>query len=200
MRRINTIMPAEITKYDAGTRLAQVQPLLRLVTTDGEEMDRPLIEDVLVLDLGSTSAVGDKVLLLVTQDDVTEFKTTMEMTTPEEQPPFQWTNAMALPGISPNAAGGALNSGDSAFMVTDDMVMMSQGDSTITLTEDQLLLERDEEMVSITPGEINMVRGMGGATPQSVALTDAGITLEVTGDLVLNSTGTITANRTIQTP
>ena len=85
-------------------------------------------------------------------------------------------------------------------MVTDDMVMMSQGDSTITLTEDQLLLERDEEMVSITPGEINMVRGMGGATPQSFALTDRGITLEVTGDLVLNSTGTITANKPIQTP
>ena len=44
MRRINTVMPAEITQYDSGTRLAQVQPLLRLVTTDGDEMDRPMIE------------------------------------------------------------------------------------------------------------------------------------------------------------
>ena len=145
-------------------------------------------------------AVGDKVVLLIVQDDITAFKESLEMETPEDQPPFQWTNAVALPGVNPNASGGAFNAGDSALAITEDMVMMSQGDSMVAITEDEILLERDEDSVSITQGEVRMVRGAGGSTEQSVLLNASGITLDVTGDLTLNSTGTITANQPISTP
>ena len=107
MLNVHTSMPGEIVEYDPVTRRAKVQPGIDLRLNDGTTMDRPIIGDVLVIWLTTSSflqtaelVAGDQVLLLVSERGLEQWKLSHA-----KSPPgiglFQMKDAIAIPGLGP---------------------------------------------------------------------------------------------------
>ncbi len=106
MKNINTATPGIVESYQPTVKRAVVRPALRLVKTDGTQIDRAPIANVPVLQPSAGGFMvnlpitpGDAVMLLFSQRGLAAFKKTYQNSTPTASSFFSSTDAVALPGF-----------------------------------------------------------------------------------------------------
>lgn len=102
---IHTAMPGEILSFDAGSGTASVQPVGKFVTSDGNELDYPLITEVPVvfpfcqqIHAGMAFPVkkGDSCIVIISEVELDAWRGGAES---EGTLRFDLTNAVAIPGL-----------------------------------------------------------------------------------------------------
>jgi hypothetical protein len=130
LRRVNTSLPGRIESYNATTGKAEVQPLLREVYADGEELTLPRIANVpVVFPRTATASItlplakGDGVLLLFCQRSLDTWLSTGGIAKPDDVRMHSLTDAIAIPGLLPFNIGGTgftdlvIRRGDAQFKI-----------------------------------------------------------------------------------
>ena len=110
LKSVNTCLPGHIVKYDAATRRASVRSALDILTTDGELLPAPQIENVPVVftsgggwTFGFPLAEGDPVLLVFAQRGLSGFKRDHDRSSPDVDSLFSIRDAIAIPGFGPTS-------------------------------------------------------------------------------------------------
>jgi phage baseplate assembly protein gpV len=137
-RGLNTCMPGRVVSYDAGSQRASVQPLLKMRQPDGTEEDTPILNMVPVIWPRSGGASitlpvrsGDGCLVLFCQRSIDEFKSSGDVTIPQDPRQFDLSDAVAIMGfVSFGAAGGS-----------EDSIELKFGSTTINIKEDSVEVE-----------------------------------------------------------
>ena len=126
LKDVYTCTPGIVSAYDPATRRATVQGALTMVRTDREEVPRADIHNVPVLfpSGGGFSMTwplqkGDPVLLVYSQRGLSEWKKTMDVSTPDLAGFFSEKDAIAIPGFGPRDP----SSGTTGIHVTADGVV-----------------------------------------------------------------------------
>ena len=105
-KNLYTCLPGLIVSYETSTKRATIESAIRRVKTDGTTMDYPSLLDVPILFpsgggyiLQFPLDVGDPVLVLFSQRDLTDFKSTFEKSTPNNYGMFTLKDSIAIPGF-----------------------------------------------------------------------------------------------------
>lgn len=105
---VRVAMPGEVTKYDAATQKAEVQPLLKHPLPDGKSESLPVITDVPVIWPRAGKALlsfplskGDGVLLVFTDRSLDEWTSDGGQVCPEDPRTHDLNDAVAIPGLYP---------------------------------------------------------------------------------------------------
>lgn len=102
---IHTAMPGEIVSFDAGSVTASVKPVGKFLTSDGDELDYPLITEVPVVfpicqQIGAGLAFpvkkGDSCIIIISEVELDAWRSGAES---EGALRFDLTNAVAIPGL-----------------------------------------------------------------------------------------------------
>ena len=108
LKDIYTCMPGIVESYDDTTRRAVVRGALNIVKTDGDEVPREAIHNVPVIfpsgggfSLTFPLGQGDPVLLVYSQRGLSEFKRSLDLSTPDADGFFAEKDAVAIPGFGP---------------------------------------------------------------------------------------------------
>ena len=118
--RINTVLPAKITKYDFKTRKCSVKPLLNYISQDGQEIELPIINNVPLKTISSGGAIinlpvsiGDFVEIRFCQRSLEEWLSNGKQVTPDDPRTHDLTDAFASYGLNPfNVISPASNNED----------------------------------------------------------------------------------------
>lgn len=104
-------MPAKIISYDAGRRMASVQIMQTELTTDGKEIDQPVIAEVPVfMPIGGAGAMtfpiapGDEGIALFADRDIGGYVRDGDTSKSESNRRHSLTDAMFYPGVVRSAA------------------------------------------------------------------------------------------------
>lgn len=104
---VNVCLPGRITKIiDLKKRKISVQPEIKRVFLDGDELEPPIIENVPLKYTGSSDAIlhfpiniGDKVIIIFSQRSLDNWLTSGKVTTPGIRRFFDLSDAIAIPGL-----------------------------------------------------------------------------------------------------
>lgn len=105
MNEIHTAMPGEILSFDAANCVASVKPAGKFVTSDGMQLDYPVVTEVPVVfpfcQQSGTGMVfpvkkGDSCIIIVSEVELDAWRSGAESEGPLR---FDLTNAMAVPGL-----------------------------------------------------------------------------------------------------
>lgn len=171
-KEIYTCMPGVVKEYDAETRRATVQPLLRMVATDGTPISRVEIEDVPVIQpSGGGYAIhvplkeDDDVLIVYAMRDIGEFKETYLESTPIGGI-LAGNNAIAIAGfgsmlmepVDPGAVVIQKESGDPYILLKEDKVELKRREDKVVIDDSGIELKSDVE-VRIRAPRVRILRG-----------------------------------------
>jgi len=109
MSEVNICLPGKIIKViDYQKRKITVQPQIKKVFLDGEELEPPIIENVPLHYTGTSKAilhfpieVGDPVIMIFSQRSLDNWLTSGKMSTPGHRRFFDLSDAIAIPGLMP---------------------------------------------------------------------------------------------------
>ena len=98
------MLPAQVIAYDAATNVAQVQPLISVVTTDNQLVQRAQVASVPVLQASGGGFLlrfpvnsGDLGWIKANDRDISLFKQTGEMSPPNTQRKHSFEDAIFIP-------------------------------------------------------------------------------------------------------
>ncbi len=104
LQNTDDMLPAKIIAYDRATNRAQVQPLIVMVTTDNQQLQRAQIASVPVLQIGGGNFVfsvplqtGDLGWIKANDRDISLFKKTYEQSPPNTQRKHKFSDAVFIP-------------------------------------------------------------------------------------------------------
>jgi len=129
---INTCMPAKIESYDPEKQEATVQPLFKRVLTSGSEIVLPLIANVPVQFPRSKEGFlhfplekDDPCILVFSQRNIDPWRVSGEVVDPKDNRTFDLSDAIAIPGVSPDNNKLAIDDPDD--------VVLAHGKSSIAV-------------------------------------------------------------------
>lgn len=144
MLSVDSMLPAEVIRYDRVKNIASVRPLIARLGTSGEAISRPAIADVPVLALGGNFTInfpldaGAKGWILAADRDISLFKQSLSEEKPNTLRTFSFADSLFIPDslhafTLNEKAGGKLsiqsNDGQTAVLIGDDSVqVISTGD------------------------------------------------------------------------
>lgn len=142
LRQVNTAMPGRIAKYNASTREAEVEPLIKEKYADGQILKLPNISGVPVM-MPATSgagvvmpiAAGDDVLLLFAQRSIDRWLTSGGVQESADKRMLALSDAIAIPGLF--SFDVTHSDGDGAgvrIFNEDDEVRLESGASALLAT------------------------------------------------------------------
>ena len=113
MMGVHTSLPAVVVKYDNEKHRAQVKPAVRLLMSNGIQIELPELMDVPVLfpsaksfDLEFPLEKGDKVMLVFQEQDISSWKKGDKDPSSETASRFSLDSAVAVPGLFPEPQKG----------------------------------------------------------------------------------------------
>ena len=118
LREIRTVAPCVVLEYDSATRRAVAQPAIRMLLTDGSEIERAPLVDVPVafpagggVELVFDLQPGDTGLLLACERDIGAFKKALAMSSPGSGDILEARHSVMLPTAfgSPSPPAGSYN-------------------------------------------------------------------------------------------
>ena len=149
LKNIYTSMPGIVDSYDDSTKRAVISMGLTSVTTDGTQVDYPLLNDVPVLFQSTSKFIlqypiekGDTVLVLFTQRGIGAFKESYEKSEPGAQSFFSMHDAVALPGFG-TLTNTPAKSDAITIQTTDGVTYLSLEDGVLTLNAATINLQGD---------------------------------------------------------
>lgn len=104
LQSTDDMLPAEVVAYDRATNVAQIQPLIVMVTTGNQRVARAQVASVPVLQLGGGGFVlsfpvasGDLGWIKANDRDISLFKKTLKGAAPNTQRLHDFADAMFIP-------------------------------------------------------------------------------------------------------
>ena len=141
LKDIHTAMPGIVEAYDATTRRAQVRPALRLLTTNGKSVSRaPIVNAPVLFPYGARCgvlfplAVGDSVLIIVSERGLTAFKQTFAESDPDPTRFFSAADGVILPGF------GQLGDDPDSYIAFDPGDGTDDDPATISINSSKVLV------------------------------------------------------------
>ena len=151
VNEVHTAMPGEIISFDAGSGVATVKPSGKFVTSDGKELDYPVITEAPVAFPFCQSAgvgiafpvkKGDSCIIIISEVELDAWRSGAES---EGSLRFDLTSAMVIPGLldggSDLAAKASANNavmiggGDVEVSVSGDGVMVDTGSTRFEISD-----------------------------------------------------------------
>ncbi len=179
--KLHTSLPGVITKYNAQEVRAEVQPIIKKLYLDGEEVIYKPIVSVPVMfprtkrfHLTFPLEKGDGVLLIFSERSIaTWLKAGENYTTPQEPAntfSFALTDAMAIPGLFPFGEGSQIGSSGQLELVFDKVKITSNGKDFVIKSKDATV-ESDGDKVTVKAGQVDL----GTPTPLDGVVTKSSI-------------------------
>lgn len=132
LQGVDDMLPAQVIAYDRPSNRAQVQPLIQMVTTNNERVNRAQIASVPVLQLGGGGFVmsfpiasGDLGWIKANDRDISLFKTTYALSAPNTQRKHDFSDALFIPDAMLNIALASEDAGNAVFQNTDGTVKIA---------------------------------------------------------------------------
>ena len=104
LQKLDDMLPAKVIAYDAATNTAQVQPLISVVTTDNQLVQRAQVASVPVFQLSMGGFIlnlpcnsGDLGWIKANDRDISLFMQTGQMSPPNTQRKHSFEDAMFIP-------------------------------------------------------------------------------------------------------
>ena len=141
LKDVHTAMPGIVEAYDATTRRAQVRPALRLLTTNGKSVSRaPIVNALVLFPFGGgfallfPLAVGDPVLIIVSERGMSAFKQTFQESDPDAARLFSVADGVILPGF------GRIDGDPDSYIAFDPGDGTDDNPATISINSTQVLV------------------------------------------------------------
>lgn len=119
LQGVDDMLPAQVIAYDAATNMATVQPLITIVTTGGEQVQRAMIASIPVYQISAGGFIirlpvnpGDTGWIKSNDRDISQFMATGEISPPNTYRKHNFSDSIFLPQtLFKNAtiAGGDVN-------------------------------------------------------------------------------------------
>lgn len=101
---LDDCLPARVISYDRATNQARVQPLIMIVSTSGEEIDRAQVAEIPVFQIGAGGFLlsfpineGDLGWIKANDRDISIFKQSMDNSPPNTQRKHSFEDAFFIP-------------------------------------------------------------------------------------------------------
>lgn len=114
MTGVHTSMPATVVKYDDSNHRAQVKPSVRMLMSNGVQIELPELVDVPVMfpcakmfDLEFPLVQGDGVMLIFQETEISSWKSGIKNASPQTASRFSLDSAIAVPGLVSSPRKGA---------------------------------------------------------------------------------------------
>ncbi len=134
VNKVHTCIPGIVNKYDPSGPTVEVQPAVRKVFSDGEELTLPVIVSVPLMfqrtkrfRMSFPVEPGDGVLILFSEKSIEEWAQSNKVSTPQNNRTFAMTDAIAIPGLFGIGAGSKIEDSKSLEIIFDDFKMVSDG-------------------------------------------------------------------------
>lgn len=185
MQGVSGMLPAKITSYDRDANRAQVEILIAIVGTSGEQVPRPAVASIPVLFLGGGEFFlsfplkpGDLGWICASDRDISIFLKSYGQSPPNTKRMFNFADGLFIPDIM----RGYTIDGDDA-----DRAVLSNLDGTV-----KIALGEDKIVITAPTVEVNADTTVTIKAPLVTMAGTPNTLLAVTGDIT--ATGSITPN------
>ena len=139
VNEIHTAMPGEIVSFDAGSGVATVKPSGKFVTSDGKELDYPVI----TAGVGIAFPVkkGDSCIIIISEVELDAWRSGAES---EGSLRFDLTSAMVIPGLLDGGSNLA------AKASANNAVMIGGGDVEVSVSNDGIKVDTGTTQFEVT--------------------------------------------------
>lgn len=141
MQQIDGVLPAQIIAYDRTNNLAQVQPLISVVTTDGAQINRSQIASIPVYQIGGGGFTlnfnllpGDQGLIVACDRDISLYMQTGSESPPNTNFIKDFGNSFFLPMLIRNFTIASEDSEHAVFQNADGTTRISLWPDKIKMT------------------------------------------------------------------
>ena len=150
VNEIHTAMPGEIVSFDAGSGVATVKPSGKFVTSDGKELDYPVITEAPVTFPFCQSAgvgiafpvkKGDSCIIIISEVELDAWRSGAES---EGSLRFDLTSAMVIPGLLDGGSNLA------AKASANNAVMIGGGDVEVSVSNDGIKVDTGTTQFEVT--------------------------------------------------
>lgn len=180
MQQIQTMLPAKVIKYDRETNRVQVQILINILGTSGEQYPNSQVASIPVMIYGGGDFLlsfnlnpGDLGWIVANDRDISLFLQTYEAAAPSNNLIKNFSNAMFMPDVMRGYTIAPEDSGNAVLQNKSGSVKVSLSADTITISAPTVVIEGQTEST------LNLITPTGG-------------TLRVVGNI--EATGDITPN------
>lgn len=171
LAQTDDMLPARVIAYDRDSNRANVQPMVQMVTTDGQRVSRAQVVSVPVLNLGGGGfvlsfpiAAGDLGWIKASDRDISLFLQTYTEGPPNTGRMHTFSDALFIPDVM---TGWSVADADAVSLQSLD------GAVSLSLNADTATLKAGSTTVELTEG--------------SCAITAGGATLTLTGAALVSS-------------
>ena len=197
LQGVDDMLPAQVVAFDRTTNLAQVQPLIPLVITNGQIVQRAPVQSIQVLQIGGGGFVlnfpiqpGDLGFIKANDRDISLFLQTFSTAIPNTARKHSFEDAIFVPTIM---TGFTINSEDAANVVLqslDGSVRVAVWSDRVKVTAPTVIIEAPTTTINCTTATINSTDTVINCTTTTVN-GDAHITgtLQVDGNITSGSGG-----------
>ena len=196
MQTVNNRLPAQILNYDRTTNRAQVQILISVVTTSGQQVPRAQIASVPVFALGGGNVFinfplqpGNLGWLCTNDRDISLFLQSYGQNPPNTGRMFDFADAVFIPDVMTGYTINSLDADNAVISTLDGTVRISIGSSGVTITSPTITLNGAVVATGLltAQGGVTTAGGAGFNMTGNFNMTGE---MMVTGDI--SATGNIT--------
>lgn len=148
LAQTDDMLPAKVIAYDRALNRATVQPMIQMVTTDGQRVSRAQVVSLPVLNLGGGGFVlsfpispGDLGWVKASDRDISLFLQGYVETAPNTGRMHTFSDALFIPDVM---TGWTVDGGDSESVVLqslDGVVRVALSATTLTLTAPTVIID-----------------------------------------------------------
>ena len=156
VNEVHTAMPGEIISFDAGSGVATVKPSGKFVTSDGKELDYPVITEAPVAFPFCQSAgvgiafpvkKGDSCIIIISEVELDAWRSGAES---EGSLRFDLSSAMVIPGLLDGGSDLA------AKASANNAVMIGGGDVEVSVSGDGAKIDTGSTQFEVTDSGVSI--------------------------------------------
>lgn len=143
LQDVDDMLPAKIIAYDRASNLAQVQPLISLVTTSNTVVNRAGVQSVPVSQFGGGGYMlnfplnpGDLGWLKANDRDISIFKQVWGLCSPNTARKHKFSDATFIPVVLVNFLIAAADSSNVVLQAADGSTRLSMGAGNVCITDE----------------------------------------------------------------
>lgn len=186
LQSIDDMLPARVVAYDRATNRASVQPLMMMVTTAGDKVQRAQISSVPVLTMGSGAFLlsfpiepGDLGWIKASDRDISLFLQSLDEDEPNTRRMHSFQDGLFIPDVMRAWTLNAADTESAVLQSADGTVRVSLGAATITLTAPTVIIDAPTTMAmgtivatgDVTAGGISLMTHKHGGVQAGGANT-----------------------------
>lgn len=141
MQRVNGMLPAQVIKYDRQNNRVQVQLLISIVTTNGEQVARPQIANIPVLALGGKNffinfplPAGSLGWVIAADRDISLFLQTYQQASPNTARVKNFADALFIPDLMTGYTIDGADTNSLVISFKDSTTRIAISNNKVTVT------------------------------------------------------------------